>query len=115
MMNKILVIIACIFSIYACGETTSIKSRTKYEYSEDAKPKISKFINACISSGNPKSDEEPEDWIGMCMDKGDEIYGTQIQGFVVFTERGLTKPFTPCAEAKTSEEKEFCGADTNHD
>lgn len=30
------------------------------------------FILKCIQYGNPKADEEPEDWIGMCQDMAED-------------------------------------------
>ena len=32
------------------------------------------FILQCINNGNPKSDEEPEDWITKCQDMAEDTY-----------------------------------------
>lgn len=46
--------------------------RERIKTTNDCRPgsseKRASFILQCIESGNPKSDEEPEDWIGMCQE-----------------------------------------------
>ena len=36
--------------------------------------KVASFSQQCTGGGNPMSDEEPEDWIGKCLDMAQEIY-----------------------------------------
>lgn len=38
----------------------------------------SNFILDCIKNANPKSDEEPEDWIKICEEIGESLYCKKI-------------------------------------
>ena len=58
------------------GETR-IRIKTIYECDEQQKKESADFILKCIANGNPKSDEEPEDWIGMCEDMAHRNICTQ--------------------------------------
>ena len=40
-----------------------------------------KFILNCIANANPKSDEEPEDWLPMCEAMAQRMYCVKIHGF----------------------------------
>jgi len=39
-----------------------------------AKEERASFILDCLKNANPKSDEEPEDWISLCEDMAEDIY-----------------------------------------
>lgn len=46
---------------------------------------IADFTLQCIANANPKSDEEPEDWIGMCRTMAVETYCEITQQVVTKT------------------------------
>lgn len=60
--NVIIVLLA--FAMTACGDTQRTITKTVYECGPS--DKVANFILQCIENGNPKSDEEPEDWIWLC-------------------------------------------------
>ncbi|MCK4828371.1 hypothetical protein KA005_72245 [bacterium] len=41
---------------------------------DDSHENLSAFVLQCIKNANPKSDEEPEDWIYICRNMGKEIF-----------------------------------------
>lgn len=75
-MKKIL--IALTFLFVATGCTDKEELRTKVRYEKYCTTKTSEvradFILNCIKNGNPKSDEEPEDWIWLCGKMAKETY-----------------------------------------
>ena len=74
-MNKSITVFILLFSLTACGEdeySTEMKEKTVCD--ESSKSKRANFILSCIKNANPKSDEEPEDWIKDCQYIAEETY-----------------------------------------
>ena len=74
-MNKSIAVLILLFSLTACGEdeySTHMKEQTICD--ESSKSKRANFILNCIKNANPKSDEEPEDWIKDCQYIAEETY-----------------------------------------
>lgn len=46
---------------------------------EDTKKERSDFILSCIEAANPKSDEEPEDWIHVCQKMAEETLCSRVR------------------------------------
>ena len=84
-MNKLILLIIITSLLLACEQY----SQTRYckEYSLEAK----QWISDCIKNANPKSDEEPEDWILQCRLTATQIYCPMVKA--VF-ESGMYEPCT---------------------
>lgn len=63
------------FLLVGCGPG-EIRERQKtfVECDQTTAERRSEFILRCIEGGNPKSDEEPEDWMPLCMRKADDLF-----------------------------------------
>ena len=71
----------------ACGPP-EMRERTK-EFNQctmESAERRAAFIIQCITAGNPKSDEEPEDWIGKCQSMAEDTL-CEKRSFVVTEER----------------------------
>jgi len=66
-MNKLLILL---IPIVLLGCTNSpeegYRVKTVYDCPTNSEDKRAEFILQCIANANPKSDEEPEDWIRLC-------------------------------------------------
>jgi hypothetical protein len=74
-MNKSITVLILLFSLTACGEdeySTEMKEQAVCD--ESSKSKRANFILSCIKNANPKSDEEPEDWIRECQYIAEQTY-----------------------------------------
>lgn len=49
--------------------------------------KLAPWVNECIKNANPKSDEEPEDWIYMCKNMGKEMFCTEVSKPYLYSSR----------------------------
>ena len=67
------------------------------------------MIVKCLEGANPKSDEEPEDWIDKCAQMATANYCKKVSSFFYHDNRTWDEHRTPCTEARTNEEKEVCG------
>jgi len=47
---------------------------------EEKREAQQKWILDCVEKANPKSDEEPEDWIRMCAFESRKLFGTRTRG-----------------------------------
>lgn len=65
-MIKRITLIAISLVMISCGEVERVAYKNGTECASDTMDARSKFILECIKNANPKSDEEPEDWIYMC-------------------------------------------------
>lgn len=66
-MKKI-IFVALLFALIGCDDYPqyrNIKAMRKICSDEDI-PKKASFILECLKNSNPKSDEEPEDWMPIC-------------------------------------------------
>ncbi len=101
-----------LFLLIGCTEDDKDDYRTRYlmncSESVEGKEILSKFVLACIKNANPKSDEEPEDWIRLCQKMGKDIHCTKIRGFIHWTGNYWTDAVA-CSEAGTPLEKQVCG------
>lgn len=68
MKNTVIILVSAL-ALVACsadnGDTRETQSIQNICTSDTVQER-SAFILQCIGNGNPKSDEEPEDWIGKC-------------------------------------------------
>lgn len=67
----------CAFFLTGCDEPVgTIRTRTAdaQHCTPDTVQKRADFILECVVGGNPKSDEEPEDWIGICQTMAEETF-----------------------------------------
>lgn len=69
--------------------------------------KLSAFILKCIESANPKSDEEPEDWIELCQKMGRETLCSVMPQYHWRLGNGY-RPAAPCSRAMHPMEKAAC-------
>ena len=81
--------------------------------SDDTVEDRAQFVLECIENANPKSDEEPEDWIGICQRMADSNYCKKEHGFYHRIGTGFIDPYRnthsePCSKADIPEEKEIC-------
>lgn len=70
---------------------------TDYEKhcTQDTMTKRAEFILSCIENGNPKSDEEPEDWIGKCKEMAEDTY-CPLEKAITTQECSITNEFGGC-------------------
>lgn len=60
-------LVIVMFVLAGCsGEKEIYRVKTVYDCPNDNTEQRVDFILKCIENANPKSDEEPEDWIYMC-------------------------------------------------
>jgi hypothetical protein len=110
MKSAQVLIVGCIFLLVS-GCEQGPKPETKYSYTAKGKEKAAAFIEKCLAGANPKSDEEPEDWIPLCMKEARSMYGTATLGFYYWDSgnRTRTVEFVPCTKARTEDEHRLCG------
>lgn len=65
------IILAIILTISAQAFISSYKVKSNCD-----KQKQAEFILKCIENANPKSDEEPEDWITICQAMSEDLFCT---------------------------------------
>jgi len=65
---KVLMIIVLLVIAGCDREELRVIKRNEYVCETDTKKERVDFILQCIANANPKSDEEPEDWITKCED-----------------------------------------------
>ena len=69
--------------LMSCGENQFGTEKDFIEYGEycpvETIEKRASFTLECIKNGNPKSDEEPEDWIRICKDMAKDLYCTEAR------------------------------------
>lgn len=75
-MRQTLIVGLILLLVAGCSDKSRTIPRLTYDC-HDKHDQVSAFILSCIESANPKSDEEPEDWIGKCEDMAERTYCTQ--------------------------------------
>lgn len=67
---RLLILILVFASLVGCGDPNKTRVIEKNESycTMGSSEKRADFILKCIANANPKSDEEPEDWITKCQD-----------------------------------------------
>jgi hypothetical protein len=74
-MIKLITVLVLLFALTACGEDEyATYLRQELVCDASSVSQRSDFILTCIKNANPKSDEEPEDWITYCQDMAKETY-----------------------------------------
>ena len=72
---KVLIILSIIFLV-GCEDYPQYRTITKLNFActDEVTDKRASFTLECIKGANPKSDEEPEDWIRICKSMATETY-----------------------------------------
>lgn len=83
---------------FLCG--CSEEPRLDYEWDcSEHMQEGAQFIQDCIANANPKSDEEPEDWIRHCEHMMQNLYCKKIYGFRMWDYDDYSTHFIPCSKA----------------
>ena len=69
--------------------------------------KLAAWVSTCLKDANPKSDEEPEDWIRQCERTGSRILCPQVRT-VTYANAGGWSRNVPCDVATDKVLKEAC-------
>jgi len=79
-------------------------------YSQCNKKEQSVFILDCIKNANPKSDEEPEDWIYMCKNMSLDLYCTVSKRAVYYTYGSIfsDEVSCECSQCKDKNAIKYC-------
>ena len=77
-MKRAMLIIALCIPFYGCSEKTRVIELNAHHCSMDSSKYRAEFILNCVSSANPKSDEEPEDWIQICQQMAEETLCPEV-------------------------------------
>lgn len=79
-MRRIVILLIVSIVLCSCGEFDSERTieRARYICSSDTVKDRADFTLDCIKNANPKSDEEPEDWIYKCKTMADETFCSLI-------------------------------------
>jgi hypothetical protein len=83
-MKILFITLTLLLALTGCG-----KDYTNYAIEPDcseveSEPRAS-FILACLQNANPKSDEEPEDWIRQCETMAENAYCPQKEFIKTYT------------------------------
>ena len=68
---------------------------------DESIPLRAEFTLQCIANANPKSDEEPEDWIHQCEDMATELYCKDVFFDSTYITTGSKKNFSDMILTKT--------------
>ncbi len=72
-------IIITLFLLSACDyKSERVIAGMRFICNEASTDNRASFINQCIKNANPKSDEEPEDWIWICQEMAEQTYCPKI-------------------------------------
>lgn len=103
---RAVIIVASIVMLTACEDTEKfLKGDIAYECGDDSRELRAEFILGCLENANPRSDEEPEDWVLLCEQMANRAYCTQTLGFSSEKTRSET---LPCSMAFTYHQRELC-------
>ena len=75
--SKLLIVLLSVLLCVACsdnsekGKVREIEARQNYCTADTSKDRA-EFILQCLKNANPKSDEEPEDWIYQCKEMAED-------------------------------------------
>jgi len=86
MFTNLLLVILTAILLSACGTEERVITRYETNCDNSTSEIRGQFILECIKNGNPKSDEEPEDWIGICQRMAEDTY-CRKRKFKVFQTR----------------------------
>ena len=71
---KLLAIFLSVLLVGACSDQSRVITRVDKVCDKETVDKRASFILECLNNANPKSDEEPEDWIYMCRRMAEKTY-----------------------------------------
>ena len=74
--------------------------------SDSVTESIARFTLKCIENANPKSDEEPEDWINVCKDMAESTYCKKVPAVTRWT--GSARLTVNCDNVTTDYQKNIC-------
>ncbi len=73
--------------LFGCEAAERTRTITEYDCNTSTAQDRAEFILDCLEAGNPKSDEEPEDWIPLCMRKADQLFCKKRKFVVTETKK----------------------------
>jgi hypothetical protein len=92
---KIITLLLTIFLLTACGGDGKPFEYTKRisepVCTDETIAQRAEFTLQCITNANPKSDEEPEDWLHKCEDMAVSLYCKDVYFDEVYITRGSKK------------------------
>jgi len=104
--------IASIILLAACGEPWQPPppraATVQRCVSQEDRDKLSDFVSMCIRDANPKSDEEPEDWIKQCESTGISMICPIVPAVSVKRCDTCWWVEISCAEIREPELKSLC-------
>jgi len=66
-------------ALLSAGCNDKVLFKTEYDCDKGVAQKKSGFILQCLSNANPRSDEEPEDWILYCEDMAKRTFCATVE------------------------------------
>jgi len=92
-MKKLLMLAMSITVLTGCADPKEIEHMVRLESrsfcsTTEIKNQVADFTLSCISNANPKSDEEPEDWIKICKHMAVENF-CEVETVKVFFTKGI--------------------------
>jgi hypothetical protein len=69
---------------------------------------VRSFILECIRAANPRADEEPEDWIGLCERMAWRTHCSFVRGFERWMNQRVVE-YGSCLDADEQDEIAACG------
>lgn len=102
-MKKLVIVL--VFALSACTGKDETNTYTRFENActMDSSKQRADFILQCIENANPKSDEEPEDWIKKCQYMAEETLCPTVT--VIYMQECSRSGIFGCAAWKTSGKK----------
>jgi hypothetical protein len=92
-----------LMAIFLLACKPEYRVETCREIDPSLKEKAAAFILKCIENANPKSDEEPEDWIHKCRDFAEDVYGFQGTKITTHVTGGYYRDSTHCKQLESSQ------------
>jgi len=88
-MRKLL-LISTLALLVGCGEDESrtVTESRMFCDTQPVKQQVSVFTLQCIANANPKSDEEPEDWIRLCKQMAVDLFCEEESVQVHYMQNG---------------------------
>ena len=84
-LNKCTLLLAVsLTALLSAGCSDKVRMRSEYECAKDVVQTKADFTLKCLSNANPKSDEEPEDWILYCEDMAKRNFCAEVKYRTVY-------------------------------
>jgi len=85
-LNKCTLLLAVsLTALLSAGCDDKVRLTTEYDCDKGVAQKKSGFILQCLSNANPRSDEEPEDWILYCEDMAKRTFCAAVEYKYTYT------------------------------